>query len=92
MLAHPYGHPRVMSSFAFNDPSQGPPADSNGNLVSPNPVTGDVAGGKDADDCGHGWVCEHRWRQIYGMVGFRNVVQDATLVNWWSNGQDQIGE
>jgi alpha-amylase len=25
--------------------------------------------------CGNGWVCEHRWRQIYNMVEFRNVVE-----------------
>ncbi|OXU19234.1 hypothetical protein TSAR_000621 [Trichomalopsis sarcophagae] len=90
MLAHPYGHTRVMSSFDFSDPSQGPPADSKGNIISPDPITGNVASGADANACGHGWVCEHRWSQIYGMVGFRNVVQNETLINWWSNGQNQI--
>ena len=29
MLAHPYGHPKVMSSYYFNDHDQGPPG-SNG--------------------------------------------------------------
>jgi alpha-amylase len=34
-LAWPFGIPRIMSSFAFNDGDQGPPADANGNLRSP---------------------------------------------------------
>lgn len=40
--------------------------------------------------CGNGWVCEHRWRQIYSMVMFRNVVADAPMTNWWDNGSNQI--
>ncbi|XP_014229239.1 alpha-amylase 2-like [Trichogramma pretiosum] len=91
MLAHPYGHPRVMSSFNFSDPNSAPPADDNENLLSPSPISGNVAAGHVADHCGHGWVCEHRWRQIYNMVGFRNVAgSDASLANWWSNGNNQI--
>jgi hypothetical protein len=66
LLAYPYGYPRVMSSFDFSDSDQGPPQDANGNIVSPI-INRD-------DTCGNGWVCEHRWRQIYNMVGFRNVV------------------
>jgi alpha-amylase len=40
-LAHPYGEPRIMSSFAFSDGEQGPPQDGNQNLISPsiNPVS-----------------------------------------------------
>jgi len=34
-LGHPYGEPRIMSSFAFDDADQGPPQDGNGNLISP---------------------------------------------------------
>ncbi|XP_058794696.1 alpha-amylase 2-like isoform X2 [Phymastichus coffea] len=90
MLAHPYGHPRIMSSFDFANPSQGPPADNKQNILSPDPITGDLPNGADANFCGHGWVCEHRWSPIYGMVGFRNVVQDSTLIHWWSNGGNQI--
>lgn len=93
MLAHPYGHPRVMSSFAFSDPSQGPPADAQGGILSPQPVCGaNVSSGEEPGPCGRGWVCEHRWPQVYRMVEFRNVVQDAPLTNWWSNGHNQIGE
>ncbi|XP_055587960.1 alpha-amylase 1-like [Uranotaenia lowii] len=83
MLAHPYGIPRVMSSFAFENSDQGPPQDANGNLISPS-INPD-------DTCGNGWVCEHRWREIYGMVGFRNAISSSSpLANWWDNGNQQI--
>lgn len=81
MLAHPYGHPRVMSSFAFTDPSQGPPANSDGSIISP-----EIANGQ----CVNGWVCEHRWPQIYHMVQFRNLVKGEKIENWWSNGKNQV--
>jgi len=77
-LAWPYGIPRVMSSFEFNDGDQGPPADGYGNLRSP---TFNADG-----SCSGGWVCEHRWRQIYNMVKFRNAVGTAAVANWWENG------
>ncbi|XP_052741478.1 alpha-amylase [Bicyclus anynana] len=82
MLAHPYGNPRVMSSYFFTDSNQGPPADDNENIVSPSI--------NDDDTCGNGWVCEHRWRQIYQMVAFRNAVEKAPIQNWWDNGNKQI--
>lgn len=40
--------------------------------------------------CGNGWVCEHRWRQIYNMVGFRNAANDRPIQNWWDNDNNQI--
>lgn len=83
MLAHPYYHvTRIMSSFDFNNTDQGPPADNNGNVISP---------GINADDtCSNGWVCEHRWRQIYNMVKFRNACKGRAIDNWWSNDDNQI--
>lgn len=35
MLAHPYGEPQLMSSFAFTNTEAGPPQDNNGNIISP---------------------------------------------------------
>jgi alpha-amylase len=40
--------------------------------------------------CGGGWICEHRWRQIYNMVRFRNTAQGQPVQNWWDNGNNQI--
>ena len=65
MLAFPYGCPILCSSFFFYDPDQGPP-NVNGNILSPT-INADGT-------CGNGWVCEHRWRQIFNMVAFRKVV------------------
>ncbi|XP_018392240.1 PREDICTED: alpha-amylase 1-like [Cyphomyrmex costatus] len=81
MLAYPYGHVRIMSSFNFTDPSQGPPANSDGSIISRKIING---------RCGNGWVCEHRWPEIYHMVQFRNLVNGEKIQNWWSNGKNQI--
>ncbi|KAH8277618.1 hypothetical protein KR018_002242, partial [Drosophila ironensis] len=82
MLAHPFGTPRVMSSFAFSNSDQGPPSTDGQNIDSPT-FNSD-------DSCGGGWVCEHRWRQIYNMVAFRNAVGSDAIQNWWDNGSNQI--
>lgn len=66
-LAFPFGHKRIMSSFAFTSSDQGPPADKNGDLLSP------IVNG----NCGNGFVCEHRWREIFSMVKFENVVEGS---------------
>ncbi|XP_004924134.1 alpha-amylase 4N [Bombyx mori] len=81
-LAHPYGEPRVMSGYFFDRTDQGPPSDGNEEILSP------II--NDDDTCGNGWVCEHRWRQIYQMVAFRNAVRDTRVENWWDNGLNQI--
>lgn len=76
MLAWPYGYPKVMSSYAFSDSEQGPPAQSvyqNGSA-----------------QCGSAWVCEHRWDSIANMVGFRAETDGQGVNNWWDNGNNQI--
>jgi hypothetical protein len=81
-LAWPYGVPRIMSSFNFTNRDQGPPRDAVGNIVAPE-FNADA-------QCTNGWVCEHRWHDISGMVGFRNVAGSALVGNWWDNGGNQI--
>lgn len=83
MLSYPYGHTRIMSSFYFSDTDQGPPSKDGGKTIS-SPII------KKDGSCDNGWVCEHRWRQIYNMIAFKNTVGDADLHNWWDNGADQI--
>ncbi|PIK39916.1 putative alpha-amylase 2B [Apostichopus japonicus] len=86
MLAHPYGTTRVMSSFKYQgNRDVGPPSTGSDN-VTLSPIF-DVEGLCDHDN---GWVCEHRWREIRNMVGFRNAVGDTPLKNWWDNGFNQI--
>ena len=83
MLAWPYGTPRLMSSYPFDQGDQGPPNDAG--------VTRPVHGQDGADRCGSDWVCEHRWGPIQRMVGFRAATRDApTVDHWWDNGGNQI--
>ncbi|KOU18864.1 glycosidase [Streptomyces sp. WM6372] len=37
-----------------------------------------------------GWKCQHAWREISSMVGFRNAARGQAVTNWWDNGADQI--
>jgi alpha-amylase len=78
MLAHPHGgnHPRVMSSFAFDDPNIGPPQDNDENIVS--------RGIDSNGQCTNGWVCEHRWNAIANMIKFR-AATDGSLVRFFTN-------
>lgn len=70
MLAHPYGYPKVMSSYYFSDTDAGPPSI---------PVhDGDSV---NCDD-GNNWVCEHRRTGISNMVGFRNAAGSTDAENW----------
>ncbi|XP_053383074.1 alpha-amylase-like [Mercenaria mercenaria] len=82
MLAHPYGFPRIMSSYWFSSDSEGPPHNSNMSIK-------DVLVNSDMT-CGNGWVCEHRWRQIYNMVAFRNVVAGTSVDHFQSYWDQQI--
>ncbi|XP_049948012.1 alpha-amylase 1-like [Schistocerca serialis cubense] len=82
MLAWPFGFPRVMSSYEFGSSDDGPPQDGNQHIISPT-INSD-------DSCARPWVCEHRWRQIYNMVGFRNNAGTTAMSNWWDNGNYQI--
>lgn len=76
MLAWPYGSPTVMSSYTFSNRDQGPPSDAAGKTLN--------------TTCYSGWQCEHRWRVIANMVGFRNATEGAGVVNWYDNGNNHI--
>lgn len=76
MLAHPYGYPRLMSSYAFDNTEIGPPSDPvhNGSL-----------------NCGDGdWVCEHRQPEIRAMVDFRRATAGSGITEWWDNEGNQV--
>lgn len=82
-LAYPYGITRIMSSFDFNDRDQPAPSTADGGIQSP---VFDAETGA----CTNGWVCEHRWRQMYNMIEFKNEVRGTGLNDWWDNGDNQI--
>lgn len=65
MLAWPHGQPLLMSSYFSNDDYQGPPSSSKEEILHVEYTD---------NGCVSGWICEHRWRAIYGMVTFRNTV------------------
>jgi alpha-amylase len=95
MLAWPYGYPGVMSSYAFKkdtnyDTSFGPPYNTaDGSTRGPwdGQATAPRCFGQAVGD----WVCEHRFRPIANMIGFRNATVGSWSVNnWWDNGNNQI--
>ncbi|KAJ3501538.1 hypothetical protein NLJ89_g9292 [Agrocybe chaxingu] len=75
-LAHPYGTPTVLSSYSFSSNDAG----------SPNSGTGTCS----ATSGTNGWLCQHRYTAISGMVGFRNNVGSAAINNWISPQSQQI--
>ena len=88
MLAHPYGRPRIMSSFDFDNSEQGPPTTPVGTT---RPVRERLPAGFLRLNCFlNDWKCEHRWPAIAAMVAFRRQVAGAPLVHWWDNGRDGL--
>jgi alpha-amylase len=87
MLAQPYGHPSILSSYAFDCPvgnAMGPPSDAFGN-------TDDVTCASSLETATIGqWVCEHRDSYIRDMVSFRRVVRGTDVNRWWDNGANAI--
>ncbi|KAF8704772.1 Alpha-amylase, partial [Rhizoctonia solani] len=73
MLAYPYGTPTVLSSYEFSDYDAGSPLNGTGSCTE--------TGGAD------GWLCQHRWTAITGMVKWRNGVTGN--VSNWINGTNQ---
>lgn len=84
MLAWPYGTPRLMSSYTFENADQGPPHHDDGWQTLP------VYHGHD-DRCGDSrWVCEHRDPAVLAMVGFRRAVGAAPVRHWQTDGESRI--
>ncbi|KAI0071345.1 glycoside hydrolase [Panus rudis PR-1116 ss-1] len=76
-LAHPYGTPTILSSYSgFTNTDAG----------APNGGAGTCTGTGGAN----GWLCQHRWIAISGMVGFHNTVGSSALNNWVSPQSSQI--
>ncbi|KAG8905320.1 hypothetical protein FRB99_000246 [Tulasnella sp. 403] len=71
VLGYNYGTPEVLSSYTF----------TNTDIQGPNGLYGTCKG----DGGDNGWLCQHRWPMIVGMVQFRKVVGDAD-VNSVTNG------
>ena len=83
MLAGTYGTPQVLSGYAFSDTDAGPPQDAEGRVLDAS--CPDDAGPARAWSDGD-WVCQHRWPEVAGMVGWRAAVGDAPVVDTWAEG------
>jgi len=79
MLAHPYGYPKVMSSYYFTSHDQGPPSQS-------------VHSGGGNVACGNGqpWVCEHRWTPVANMVAWRRSAGASDVTSFSKLGSDTV--
>ena len=75
-LAHPYGTPTILSSFSYSNNDAGAPNGGYGTCQD----TGGI----------NGWLCQHRWAAVAGMVGFRNNVGNAGLNNCFAPQSQQI--
>ncbi|KAF5379275.1 hypothetical protein D9757_010696 [Collybiopsis confluens] len=77
-LAYPYGNTvTILSSYQFSSFDDG----------GPNGGAGECSGTGGTG----GWLCQHRWAAVAGMVGFRNHVgPTAALTDWVSPQSQQI--
>jgi len=93
MLAHPYGYPKVMSSYYFGSHDQGPPSSSvhSGDSVACGGQPGalgaaaNVSGASEAP-----WVCEHRWPAVANMVAWRRSAGSSDVEAFQAPGGDTI--
>ncbi|GAA4687089.1 carbohydrate-binding module family 20 domain-containing protein [Phytohabitans rumicis] len=78
MMAHPYGRPQLMSSYAFGSvTAQGPPSSSGGTT--------------NATDCANSaWICEHRNEQVAGMPSFRNATEGTGIGSVVTDGSGRL--
>ncbi|KDQ08018.1 glycoside hydrolase family 13 protein [Botryobasidium botryosum FD-172 SS1] len=76
MLAYPFGTPTVLSSYQFGGNDDGSPNNGNGQCSG--------TGGT------NGWLCQHRWPAIAGLVGLRNKAFGTPVANQVTGSSQQI--
>ncbi|KAG9038330.1 hypothetical protein FRB95_001742 [Tulasnella sp. JGI-2019a] len=75
-LSFAYGTQSILSSYSFSNYDQGAPNSGAGTCYGSGGV--------------NGWLCQHRWTQIAGMIGFSNRVYGTSLSNWMSDASTHI--
>ncbi|QRV93133.1 alpha-amylase [Ceratobasidium sp. AG-Ba] len=75
-LSYPYGTPTILSSYAFSNRDDG----------APNGGAGTCSGTGGSN----GWLCQHRWAAIAGMIPWFNAVSGTSLTDWQTGSNQQI--
>ena len=76
MLAEDYGQPMLYSGYAFPLRDSGPYETVKGIAE----VDCDGTAGPKDEYKNYEWVCQHRWHSTINMIGFRDAVGDAPVV------------
>jgi len=95
MLAHPYGYPKVMSSYYFDNHDQGPPSTSvhqGSSLACGGAATARLQSATNITAVlDTPWVCEHRWTAVANMVAWRRSAGGNDVTKFQAVGGDTIG-
>ncbi|KAG8888943.1 hypothetical protein FRB98_006341 [Tulasnella sp. 332] len=98
-LSIPYGTPSILSSYAFSSYDQGAP--NSGKSKGDSPMRAPTKAAPPIPYIGagtcyggggglNGWLCQHRWTAIAGMIGFYNRVSGSAVNNWVSDAAAHI--
>lgn len=93
MLGYDYGHPKILSDYAFNESTQYDDGvkDSTDTTVPKISMDGVCAAQKDPTQMEYGdWNCQQRWTSIRGMIKFHNAVNGTSVSNWQESGSNDI--
>ena len=93
MLGYDYGHPKILSDYAFNESIQYDDGvkDSTDTTVPKISMDGVCATQKDPTQMEYGnWNCQQRWTSIRGMIKFHNAVNGTSVSNWQESGSNNI--
>jgi alpha-amylase len=84
MLAWPYGHPSILSSYGFD---RATPA---GRDMGPPTEAPDCAAALPPPTAMQGWLCEHRRPFVARLLAFRRATIGEPVTDWWDDGANQI--
>ena len=93
MLGYDYGHPKILSDYAFNESTQYDDGvkDSTDTTVPKISMDDVCSTQKDPTQMEYGdWNCQQRWTSIRGMIKFHNAVNGTSVGNWQESGSNNI--
>ena len=93
MLGYDYGHPKILSDYAFNESTQYDDGvkDSTDTTVPKISMDDVCSTQNDPTQMEYGdWNCQQRWTSIRGMIKFHNAVNGTSVSNWQESGSNDI--